>query len=33
MFLWWLLIAVWVMIRLQSKGPAVFAQERVGWGG
>lgn len=32
-FLWWLLIALGVAIRLQSKGPAIFAQERVGRGG
>jgi lipopolysaccharide/colanic/teichoic acid biosynthesis glycosyltransferase len=30
---WWLLVALGVFIRLQSKGPAIFAQERVGRGG
>lgn len=28
--LWWLLLAVWVLIRLQSPGPGIFAQTRVG---
>lgn len=28
--LWWLLIAVWVGIKITSKGPGLFAQERVG---
>ncbi|QQR38389.1 hybrid nucleoside-diphosphate sugar epimerase/sugar transferase [Devosia rhizoryzae] len=31
--LWWLLVALWVAIALQSKGPAIFAQVRVGRGG
>lgn len=33
LFLWWLFIALGILIRLQSKGPAIFAQERVGRGG
>ena len=28
--LWWLMIIVWVVIRVQSAGPGIFAQERVG---
>ncbi|EDQ35476.2 Sugar transferase involved in lipopolysaccharide synthesis [Hoeflea phototrophica DFL-43] len=28
--LWWLLIAIFVLIRLDSKGPGLFLQERVG---
>jgi lipopolysaccharide/colanic/teichoic acid biosynthesis glycosyltransferase len=28
--LWWLLIAVWVGVKLTSKGSGIFAQERVG---
>lgn len=27
---WWLLIAIWAAIRLQSPGPGLFAQKRVG---
>lgn len=30
--LWWALIGLWVAIRLQSPGPSIFAQERVGRG-
>lgn len=30
---WWLLIAVWLAVRATSKGPGIFAQERVGRGG
>jgi lipopolysaccharide/colanic/teichoic acid biosynthesis glycosyltransferase len=30
---WWLFIVLGIAIRLQSKGPAIFAQERVGRGG
>ena len=29
-FLWWLLALVWVLVKLQSPGPGIFAQERVG---
>jgi lipopolysaccharide/colanic/teichoic acid biosynthesis glycosyltransferase len=28
--LWWLLIMVWIFVRIDSKGPGFFAQERVG---
>lgn len=27
---WWLLIALWVWVRVQSSGPGIFAQTRVG---
>ncbi|APX91419.1 hypothetical protein BV394_16145 (plasmid) [Brevirhabdus pacifica] len=30
LFLWWVLLAAWVAVRLSSPGPAIFAQERVG---
>lgn len=30
---WWLLLALWLMIKLDSKGPGVFAQERIGKNG
>lgn len=29
-FLWWVLALIWVLIRLQSPGPGIFAQQRVG---
>jgi lipopolysaccharide/colanic/teichoic acid biosynthesis glycosyltransferase len=29
-FLWWALALIWVLIRLQSPGPGIFAQQRVG---
>ncbi len=32
-FLWWLLIIVWLAIKLTSRGPGIFAQKRVGRGG
>ena len=32
-FFWWLLVAVWVAIRLDSKGPGIFSQKRVGLAG
>lgn len=32
-FFWWLLAAIWVLVRLQSPGPAIFAQPRVGRNG
>lgn len=28
--LWWLLILVWIVTKISSKGPGIFAQERVG---
>ncbi|WP_085310509.1 sugar transferase [Planktotalea arctica] len=28
--LWWLLLGVWVAVRLTSSGPGIFAQERLG---
>ena len=31
--LWWLLAIVWLLIRLQSPGPGIFAQTRVGQDG
>lgn len=30
LFLWWLLVAVWLLIMLSSRGPGLFAQPRVG---
>ena len=27
---WWLMVIIWLAVRLTSKGPGVFAQERVG---
>ena len=27
---WWLMIIIWLIIKLTSKGPGIFAQERVG---
>lgn len=30
--LWWLLIAIWIVVRLSSPGPGLFAQQRVGQG-
>lgn len=33
LFLWWLMLVVWVVIKLQSPGPGIFTQERVGRGG
>lgn len=29
-FLWWLLLLIWVLIKLSSKGPGIFSQTRVG---
>lgn len=29
-FLWWLLVAIWLLVRMSSKGPGLFAQERIG---
>ena len=29
-FLWWLLLAIWVLVKLTSPGPGIFAQKRVG---
>lgn len=31
--LWWLLILIWIGIKLQSPGPGIFSQVRVGKGG
>ena len=30
---WWLLFAVWVLVKMGSEGPGIFAQDRVGKGG
>ena len=30
---WWLLLIVWILIRLDSPGPGIFAQARIGKGG
>lgn len=30
---WWLLVLIWALVRLESRGPGVFAQERVGQNG
>ncbi|WP_300063248.1 sugar transferase [uncultured Roseobacter sp.] len=30
LFFWWLLIAIWLTIRLTSQGPGIFSQERIG---
>jgi lipopolysaccharide/colanic/teichoic acid biosynthesis glycosyltransferase len=32
-FLWWLLAIIWALIRVQSPGPGIFAQQRVGRNG
>jgi lipopolysaccharide/colanic/teichoic acid biosynthesis glycosyltransferase len=32
-FFWWGLVLIWVLIRLQSPGPGIFAQKRVGRNG
>nr|WP_246273025.1 sugar transferase [Oricola thermophila] len=32
-FLWWLLAAVWLAVRFTSRGPALFAQPRIGRNG
>lgn len=29
-FFWWLLFLLWILVRIESKGPGIFAQERVG---
>lgn len=31
--LWWLLLAVWIGVKLESKGPGIFKQNRVGKNG
>lgn len=33
LFLWWLLLLVWILVRIDSPGPGLFAQQRVGKGG
>jgi len=33
LLLWWALLIVWVLVRLGSPGPGIFAQERVGKNG
>ncbi|SMQ85533.1 Sugar transferase involved in LPS biosynthesis (colanic, teichoic acid) [Devosia lucknowensis] len=30
LLLWWLMIAVWVVIKVQSPGPGIFSQTRIG---
>lgn len=30
---WWLLLLIWLLVRLDSPGPGIFAQERIGKGG
>lgn len=30
---WWLLLAIWLLIRMGSKGPGIYAQMRIGLGG
>lgn len=32
-FFWWLLLIIWALVRIESKGPGIFAQERVGRNG
>ena len=32
-FFWWLLLLIWALVRIESKGPGIFAQERVGKNG
>ncbi|WP_210183544.1 hybrid nucleoside-diphosphate sugar epimerase/sugar transferase [Hoeflea olei] len=27
---WWALVLIWLLVRIESKGPGIFAQERVG---
>lgn len=29
-FFWWMLLIIWALVRIESKGPGIFAQERVG---
>lgn len=33
LLLWWLMLIIWAVIKLQSPGPGIFTQERVGRGG
>ncbi len=33
LFFWWAMLIIWILIRLESKGPGIFAQERIGQGG
>jgi lipopolysaccharide/colanic/teichoic acid biosynthesis glycosyltransferase len=30
LFFWWGLLVIWILVRLQTSGPGIFAQERVG---
>ena len=32
-FFWWVLFIIWALVRIESKGPGIFAQERVGRNG
>lgn len=32
-FFWWLFFLLWALVRIESKGPGIFAQERVGRNG
>ncbi|GAB4241793.1 MAG: hypothetical protein Kow0032_29680 [Methyloligellaceae bacterium] len=33
MLFWWLLFIIWILIRLETNGPGIFSQERVGQNG
>lgn len=30
---WWMLMIIWMIVKIQSSGPGIFSQERVGYGG
>jgi len=32
-FFWWMLALIWALVRIESRGPGIFAQERVGQNG
>lgn len=32
-FFWWLLVLIWILVRLESEGPGIFKQQRVGRNG